>query len=139
MVKMMEGGLFGRKNGRGFYDYAHGKTKPIVKINQLRMNDSMRMNSGETLQRRMVLLMINESARCLEEQLVPAPEDVDFAMIMGTGFAPFHGGALRYADSLGAPFLVDHMQQLASNGEHQFAPCGLLMNQAAHGSRFYDN
>ncbi len=56
----------------------------------------------EELQERMVLLMVNESARCLEEQIVAAPEDVDFAMIMGTGFAPFRGGPLRYADSLGA-------------------------------------
>ena len=46
--------------------------------------------------------MVNEAARCLEEQIVADPADVDFAMIMGTGFAPFRGGPLRYADTVGA-------------------------------------
>ena len=63
--------------------------------------DERRRLTREELQERMALLMVNESARCLEEQIVTAPEDVDFAMIMGTGFAPFRGGPLRYADSLG--------------------------------------
>ena len=49
----------------------------------------------------MVLLMINEAAMCLEERIVEDPRDVDFAMIMGTGFAPFRGGPLRYADCVG--------------------------------------
>ena len=52
-------------------------------------------------EQRMVLLMVNEAARCLEEEIVESAGDVDFAMVMGTGFAPFRGGPLRYADSLG--------------------------------------
>lgn len=43
--------------------------------------------------------MINEAARCLEEQVVARPDDVDLGMIMGTGFPPFRGGLLRFADS----------------------------------------
>ncbi len=61
----------------------------------------------EELQQRMVLLMVNEAARCLEEgdrRTIPA--DVDFAMVMGTGFAPFRGGPLRYADSIGTLQIV---------------------------------
>ena len=49
----------------------------------------------------MVLVMVNEAARVLEEGVVAAPEDVDFGMIMGTGWAPFRGGPLRYADARG--------------------------------------
>ena len=64
----------------------------------------------------MVLLMVNEAARCLEEEIVPDPADVDFAMIMGTGFAPFRGGPLRYADSIGITNIVDSMNRLADSG-----------------------
>ena len=60
----------------------------------------------------MVFLMVNEAARCLEEQIVTDPADVDFAMIMGTGFAPFRGGPLRYADTVGAARLVGAMNHL---------------------------
>jgi len=92
-----------------------------------------------TLQSRMVLLMINEAARCLEERVVSSPEDVDFAMIMGTGFAPFRGGPLRYADSLGAVNLVNQMDALVQSGAGHFAPCRLLRSLANSGSSFYSN
>jgi 3-hydroxyacyl-CoA dehydrogenase / enoyl-CoA hydratase / 3-hydroxybutyryl-CoA epimerase len=87
----------------------------------------------------MVLLMVNESARCIQEQIVAAPEDVDFAMISGTGFAPFRGGPLRYADSLGAQRVVGAMDSLASSGADHFAPCDLLKEMAANGKKFYGN
>ena len=47
----------------------------------------------QPLRDRLVLVMVNEAARCLEESVVTAPEDVDFGMIMGTGWAPFRGGS----------------------------------------------
>ena len=81
--------------------------------------------------------MINEAARCLEEQIVAAPEDVDFAMIMGTGFAPFRGGPLRYADSLGMEKMVGAMEILADGGATEFKPCGRLRRMAAAGAKFY--
>jgi 3-hydroxyacyl-CoA dehydrogenase/enoyl-CoA hydratase/3-hydroxybutyryl-CoA epimerase len=85
----------------------------------------------------MVLLMVNEAARCLEEEIVPEPADVDFAMIMGTGFAPFRGGPLRYADSVGISNIVDSMNRLVDSGAKHFAPCGLLRDLAAIGKNFY--
>ena len=89
------------------------------------------------LQERMVFLMVNEAAHCLEEQIVTAPEDVDFAMVMGTGFAPFRGGPLRYADSLGVEKIVGAMEILADGGATEFRPCGLLRRMAAAGTKFY--
>ena len=56
-------------------------------------NTNARGLPREELEERMVFLMVNEAARCLEEQIVAGPAEIDFAMIMGTGFAPFlHGG-----------------------------------------------
>jgi 3-hydroxyacyl-CoA dehydrogenase/enoyl-CoA hydratase/3-hydroxybutyryl-CoA epimerase len=85
----------------------------------------------------MVLLMVNEAARCLEEQIVTGPADVDFAMIMGTGFAPFRGGPLRHADTVGATRLVDAMDRLAESGAAHFKPCALLRSMASGGKTFY--
>ena len=76
-------------------------------------------------------------ARCLEEQLVAEPADVDFGMIMGTGFAPFRGGPLRFADNLGIPKLVSDMKELAVRGGERFGPCALLNSMAAENRTFY--
>ena len=85
----------------------------------------------------MVLLMINEAARCLEERIVEDPRDVDFAMIMGTGFAPFRGGPLRHADSTGIGAITEDLQRLNQAGEHQFAPCERLIEMNKHNRTFY--
>jgi 3-hydroxyacyl-CoA dehydrogenase/enoyl-CoA hydratase/3-hydroxybutyryl-CoA epimerase len=58
-------------------------------------------------------------------------------MIMGTGFAPFRGGPLRYADSLGLAEVVKAMQQLADTGLTQFQPCALIQKLSSNGKRFY--
>ena len=87
----------------------------------------------------MYFLMLNEAARCLEEQIVPVPEDIDFAMIMGTGFAPFRGGPLLYADSLGIEKIVGAMDFLADSGAPQFTPCDLLQRMAVGQTKFYPN
>ena len=85
----------------------------------------------------MVFLLVNEAARCLEEQIVTDPADVDFAMIMGTGFAPFRGGPLRYTDTVGAARLVGAMNHLVASGTAHFEPCQLLAGMAANGGKFY--
>src|SRR2546427_8446342 len=87
LSKMAQSGLLGRKAGRGFYLHPKGKEP---QPNPALAHQASRITSG--LQSRMVLLMINEAARCLEEEIVTDPADVDFAMVMGTGFAPFRGG-----------------------------------------------
>ena len=55
---------------------------------------------------RLVYLMVNEAARCLEEKVVASPEDADYGMILGTGFAPLRGGPLRFADHFGIAKMV---------------------------------
>jgi 3-hydroxyacyl-CoA dehydrogenase/enoyl-CoA hydratase/3-hydroxybutyryl-CoA epimerase len=86
----------------------------------------------------MVMLMVNEAARCLEEGIVNDPADVDFGMIMGTGFAPFRGGPLRFADSTSLREVIAQMEFLAQKGETRFAPCALLKATAEGGKRFYE-
>jgi 3-hydroxyacyl-CoA dehydrogenase/enoyl-CoA hydratase/3-hydroxybutyryl-CoA epimerase len=139
LQQMMDAKLLGRKSGSGFYLHGKGEARLNLAVKRFAQGQSAAAISRQELQERMVLLMVNESARCLEEQIVTAPEDVDFAMIMGTGFAPFRGGPLRYADSLGAERVVGAMGALVDRGADYFAPCELLKQMAAAGKKFYGN
>jgi 3-hydroxyacyl-CoA dehydrogenase/enoyl-CoA hydratase/3-hydroxybutyryl-CoA epimerase len=143
--RMVQSKLQGRKIGSGFYLYSKGKAScPNPAIVGRGMPGPVRLERGQgqeeqavSLQSRMVLLMVNEAARCIEEQIVRDPADVDFAMIMGTGFAPFRGGPLRYADSLGAAKVVDKLERLVQQGHPEFEPCALLRSFAAGEQAFY--
>lgn len=138
LSKMMEAKVLGAKNGCGFYLHEKGKeSRPNPQVISFVQNQSAKDFSREELQERMVFLMVNESARSLEEQIVVEPADVDFAMIMGTGFAPFRGGPLRYADSLGAEKVVGAMENLVDRGAEYFAPCDMLKQMAANDKKFY--
>ncbi|MGA2244147.1 MAG: 3-hydroxyacyl-CoA dehydrogenase NAD-binding domain-containing protein [Verrucomicrobiota bacterium] len=136
--EMTDAHWLGRKSGRGFYVY-HKSMKPRAnrQVAELAQNLSAGYLSREEMQKRMVLLMVNEASRCLEEQVVTDPADVDFAMIMGTGFAPFRGGPLRYADSVGTDKIVGMMENLADRGTEHLEPCALLRDLAAQGRKFY--
>jgi 3-hydroxyacyl-CoA dehydrogenase len=81
--------------------------------------------------------MINEAARCLAEGVVAAPEDVDFGMILGTGWAPFRGGPLRHADTVGTTEVVARLDELAKDVAPHFAPCDHLRALAQSGKGFY--
>jgi len=138
--EMLETGLLGRKNGRGFYVHTKGNKEPDVNpgIDTFQRGALAATLSRAELQSRMVLLMINEAARCLEEGIVAGPADVDFGMIMGTGFAPFLGGPLRFADYVGVSQLVEEMDKLATTDAPRFGPCALLQTMAAKGKSFYE-
>jgi 3-hydroxyacyl-CoA dehydrogenase/enoyl-CoA hydratase/3-hydroxybutyryl-CoA epimerase len=92
----------------------------------------------ETVIERCVLPMINEAARCLEEGVVQSAAEVDLGMIMGTGFPPFRGGLLRYADTLGAQRLVDRLRVFEKQVGPRFAPAPALVKMAEQGRRFYE-
>ena len=135
--EMCLAGMLGRKSGRGFYVHEHRTPEANASLNVFRRDDRARDFDRESLQRRMVLLMVNEAARCLEEGVVTNPADVDFAMIMGTGFAPFRGGPLGHADALGVGEVVDELKRLVQSDGPRFEPCELLKNMAATSRRFH--
>ena len=78
---------------------------------------------------RLIYTMINESARCLEEGVASKPEDIDLAMVLGTGFAPFRGGPLRYADAVGIKQVCDTLDKFAEKMV-RMTPCAKLREMA---------
>jgi 3-hydroxyacyl-CoA dehydrogenase / enoyl-CoA hydratase / 3-hydroxybutyryl-CoA epimerase len=151
--------MLGRKTGAGFYTY-EGKTQtPNESLAQWRRglhgdpegaegpvippdrHRDLRTLSGldETeLAHRLVFLMVNEAARCVEEKVVDSPEDADYGMILGTGFALFRGGPLRFAEHLGLRKILEEMEQLARS-EEKFSPCEILRKHARDGTKFYED
>jgi 3-hydroxyacyl-CoA dehydrogenase/enoyl-CoA hydratase/3-hydroxybutyryl-CoA epimerase len=90
--------------------------------------------SANDLALRLVYLMVNEAARCLEEKVVASPEDADYGMILGTGFAALRGGPLRFADHFG---IADMVRAVEGHGD-KFQPCDLLRHHAEKGTKFYE-
>ena len=139
LSRLLEKKWLGKKTGQGFYVHKGKHAVPNEKDIRFMRDDTARNAALGKLQSRMVLLMVNEAARCLEEGIVEAPEDIDFAMIMGTGFAPFRGGPLRFADNFGIANIVADMNQLVERGEHHFLPCALLTDMAQNNKTFHAN
>jgi 3-hydroxyacyl-CoA dehydrogenase len=133
-------GRLGRKNGKGFYDYAGRKrlAPAAVAYKILRVRPPSRSPlPADVIQSRLVLPMINEAAFCLEDRIVRQPIKLDLAMIFGTGFPPFRGGLLRYADSLGLGRVFTRLDDLAERLGPRFAPAERIRELANAHSGFY--
>lgn len=111
--KLVEQKQLGKKSGRGFYEWRDGKPIKPVTAKATVPND---------LQDRLILSMVNESMAVLREQVVADADLLDAAVIFGTGFAPFRGGPLKYAESVGIPRLVAKLQQLSNAHGAHFQP-----------------
>ena len=140
--QMIAKGWLGKKSGRGFYVHVKGShhPKPNPDLRSLRLLPLASRPSppaAHAAADRLVLVMVNEAARCLAERVVAAPEDVDFGMILGTGWAPFRGGPLRYADSLGITEVVARLAILARDVAPHFTPCDYLRAMTHENRTFY--
>ena len=127
----------GKKGGKGLYTYENGKRKdPDPAVYKLfGVATPHPVNKRDAVDR-MVLSMVNEAARILDEKIVASASELDLAMIMGTGFPPFRGGLLRYADSLGLTNVVARLEELAARHGARFTPSEPLRRRAESGGKF---
>ena len=141
LVALQATKLLGRKAGSGFYEYDGERASGIRERTYEELGAAVpaqrRELSASDIRDRAVLVMVNEAARVLEDGIVPGPGDVDLGMITGTGFPPFRGGLLRYADSLGLPQVVARLEELERRHGPRFAPAPLLRQYAQQGRGFY--
>jgi len=153
LARMRDQQMLGRKTGAGFYKYEGRSQTPNDSLAKWRIvtggDDPDRgeastksqpasspQATADDIARRLLLLMVNEAARCVEEKVVDSPADADYGMILGTGFAPFRGGPLRFAEHFGLKRTVEELERLART-EGKFAPCEILKKHARDGTNFY--
>ena len=106
--KLFAAKAYGQKTGSGFYRYEvdkRGKPKKLANPEMEKIIASVQPQSkeftDEEIVERMMLAMCLETVRCLEDGIVATAIEADMGLVLGLGFPPFRGGALRYLDSIG--------------------------------------
>ncbi len=142
---MYDEGRYGQKTDLGFYSYTldkRGRQKKSVDPKTAELLASVMKNGPQDIDdqeiiERMMLPMIIETARCFEEGIVDTVNEADMALIMGLGFPPFRGGALRYADQVG----LDKICEMADKYAHLsklYHPTAKMREMAAKGHKYYE-
>ena len=115
---------FGQKNGKGFYDHIKDKRGRPMKVAAQTAYDLFDEScadkkdfSKEEIIARMMIPMVNEVVRCLEEGVVDTAAEADMGLIYGVGFPPFRGGAIRYLETLGLDNFIAMADKYAHLGE----------------------
>ncbi len=140
---MYEAGRFGQKNSKGFYEYemdkkgrpkkvvteaAYGVIKPLIK-RTVELSD-------EDIVLRLMIPMLTESQRCLEEKIVASPVEVDMGLLLGLGFPPFRAGIFKWADQYGIGKLAEAAKRYESLGKvYSFTPA--MQEMAASGRKYH--
>lgn len=112
----VKAGHLGKKTGEGFYSWRAGKP---VKAKPSFGPDAM---PSQTIQNRLILRLINESMSCLREGIVETGDELDTGIIFGTGFAPFRGGPIHYAETLSFTGIREQLDDYATHYGERFKP-----------------
>ncbi len=111
--ELVAAGNLGKKSGRGFYIYdKKGKL----------LDRGKRRARHEPITERLILRMVNEAVACLREGVVADLDSIDAGMVYGTGFAPYLGGPMRYAETLGDVGICSTLRRLAQEYGKRFEP-----------------
>ena len=143
LVALADSGRLGKKGGLGFYRYESGKEKgPDPEIYAVLSSavPPVRVTLKEReIRGRLVLAMLNEAARVLEEGIVQRASDGDLAMVTGTGFPPFRGGRLRSAATIHVRTILSRLNELDGRFGARFAPADLIRRLARENRGFYES
>lgn len=138
--RVVASGFYGSKNKKGFY-IQNGKQKieNHAIYSALGLTPKKEEHISEEWQMRMVVQMIHEAIRCLEDGIVQDPSHLDLAMIYGIGFPPFRKGLLWYADQLGGDKVLSELDIFHRRYGIRFAPPNILKEWVRSGRKIYGN
>jgi 3-hydroxyacyl-CoA dehydrogenase len=146
---LCESGRFGQKTGGGWYDYAPGERRALaspqvgelIDAHRRRLGRAPRALDDEEIVDRLVLALVNEGARLLEERIAARASDIDVVYVAGYGFPATRGGPMFHADGLGLARVVARMRDFAANPHADpafWTPAPLLARLAGSGRSFAD-
>lgn len=125
--RMVEAGIYGRKSGKGFYDYGEGTKNPEPEEDR---------DLGERILNRILAMLINEAADAVFMQVATA-RDVDRAMTRGVNYPK---GLLAWGEEIGLANIVERLEWLQQEyGEDRYRPNPLLKRKARNRERFFDS
>jgi 3-hydroxyacyl-CoA dehydrogenase/enoyl-CoA hydratase/carnithine racemase len=143
--RIYQTGCYGRKTGAGYFDYSGEKPVPNQKVVEV-IHKYLKENkvapkkiSKQEVVDTLLALGINEAALMIEEGICDRPQDMDLAMIYGTGFPPYRGGILRYADKWGFKNVFEKLVELEKQYGPRFKPADMIKEMADSGKNFYQN
>ncbi|MUJ26565.1 fatty acid oxidation complex subunit alpha FadB [Aliivibrio fischeri] len=140
---MFESDRYGQKNGSGFYTYSiDRKGKPKKNIDEstagiiATVTNATQPYTSEQISARMMIPMINEVIRCLDEGIIASPAEADMALVYGLGFPPFKGGVFRYLDAIGLTTYLNMAKEFEHLGAVYQVPES-IKQKAADGECYY--
>jgi len=144
-------GRLGQKNGKGWYDHLPGQKRPspsaevhaLIEAESAALGLTRRAISDEEIQERLLLALINEGAKLLDEGIARRASDIDVVYLHGYGFARWRGGPMFQADRIGLPGVLQRMRHYARGPAYQNAqafwtPAPLLVRLVAEGRALAD-
>lgn len=137
-----ERGRFGRKTGSGYYNYAakmpvpDEETLALIAEERQRKGIAPRSFTGDEISDRILLAMINEGARILDEGIALRASDIDVVMVNGYGFPRWRGGPMFMADEMGASEVLRRIEAYAENDAWFWTPSALLERLARKAGKF---
>ncbi|UCF91652.1 MAG: hypothetical protein JSW39_25825, partial [Desulfobacterales bacterium] len=143
--RIYQTGCYGRKTGAGYMDYSGDRPVPNPRVTEVvrkYLADNgvaPKQISEQAIIDFMLANAINEAAYMMEEGICDRPQDMDLAMIYGTGFPPYRGGILRYADRWGLNNVHAKLVELEKQYGVRFRPAAMIREMAAQGKTFYQD
>jgi 3-hydroxyacyl-CoA dehydrogenase/enoyl-CoA hydratase/carnithine racemase len=152
LVEMFRADRLGVKNGRGFYQYTGdvetGKPDPSTdELLKSFLPAAMQRDEGhdrasgnvsrDEIMCRLLLSMVLEATRALEDKIVRQVQDIDLGVVLGLGFPAFRQGILPWADEFGIKECYDQIEAYHQQHGERWRPTKLLTEMAAQGTRFY--
>lgn len=142
--RLFHDGRLGQKAGKGYYRYEPGKRRPvpdpevalIIQSVSARMGITRRAFTDEEIRDRLILPMINEGAKLIEEGIVVRPSDIDVVWQKGFGWPDWKGGPMYHANQLGLTAVRDQLLALQHVHGERYRPAPTLARMAATGVEF---
>ena len=141
IANLVAAGRLGQKSGAGFFSYRNKRKRaepdPALEQFVRPLTSGKSQLTDEQITDRLILPMLLEATRVLEDKIAKDARDVDLGLIYGIGFPPFRGGLLFWADTLGAAAILKRLEPYQALGA-RYHPTATLKQLARDGKKFYD-